>query len=60
MKREDTPQQPRVARTVFRLTRDEVIEALKEYIENEGEDVPKGRLFILVGEEIVTLGVDHD
>lgn len=66
MKREHTPEQARVARTVFRLTRKEVIEAFVMYIASKGEAVPEGKAFVwfpdshrVENEKLVTLGVDH-
>lgn len=42
MKQEHTPQRTSPARTVFRLTMDEVAEALAEWVNRRGVKVPTG------------------
>lgn len=64
MKRYDTKQEIRPARTTFVLTRDEVIEALAAYAASQGEEVPDGIRNIWFhepcGDRFATLVVDHD
>ena len=67
MKREDTPQQKIAARTVFILTREEVVEALVAYVRYRGEAVLGRKTFIFYpdydkrgSKEIVKLQIEHD
>ncbi len=66
MKREYTPEKKSEARTVFVLTRSEVVEALVMYIKNRGEFVPGGKTFVFYPhhdergcKEVVKLGIEH-
>lgn len=46
-----THRRPASARTTFRFTREELIEALKSYVEASGQTVPPGKAGVWVDEE---------
>lgn len=70
MKREHTAQKTEPARTIFKLSQEEVIEGLTNYIKDklidENKVLPTGSFFVWLRSEqgsdnwFVTLGVTHD
>ncbi len=65
MERKYSPSERRPARTVIWLSRDEVIEALKAYVESKADPVPDGHTFVWLpdpvrdGPQVTGLVVDE-
>ena len=68
MNKHHTPASTTPARTVFRLSDDEVRDALVAYVESLGATVPAGTRFVWTRDKsesrrdafLATLGVDHE
>jgi len=52
MKKDHTPKTETPARTVFRLTDEEVAQALIDYVAGQGEEVPVGKRFVWVRDRL--------